>query len=86
MTPKGHAIPSKTQLLSYGTPAFAGGFLLSKESAPDFLMREERTMEKSCWRSFRFRRLESDAFDSFKPSAANGYFSLTTVTPFSPSP
>lgn len=22
MTPKGHAIPSKTQLLSYGTPAF----------------------------------------------------------------
>lgn len=25
MTPKGHAIPSKTQLLSYGTPAFAGG-------------------------------------------------------------
>ena len=28
MTPKGHAIPSKTQLLSYGTPAFAGGYLL----------------------------------------------------------
>lgn len=27
MTPKGHAIPSKTQLLSYGTPAFAGGVL-----------------------------------------------------------
>ena len=27
MTPKGHAIPSKTQLLSYGTPAFAGGIL-----------------------------------------------------------
>lgn len=27
MTPKGHAIPSKTQLLSYGTPAFhEGGF------------------------------------------------------------
>ena len=25
MTPKGHAIPSKTQLLSYGTPALAGG-------------------------------------------------------------
>lgn len=25
MTHKGHAIPSKTQLLSYGTPAFAGG-------------------------------------------------------------
>lgn len=25
MTPKGHAIPSKTQLLSYGTPAFAMG-------------------------------------------------------------
>ena len=25
MTPKGHAIPSKTQLLSYGTPAFAAG-------------------------------------------------------------
>ena len=24
MTPKGHAIPSKTQLLSYGTPAFSG--------------------------------------------------------------
>ena len=27
MTPKGHAIPSKTQLLSYGTPAFAGGVI-----------------------------------------------------------
>lgn len=27
MTPKGHAIPSKTQLLSYGTPAFARGLL-----------------------------------------------------------
>ena len=27
MTPKGHAIPSKTQLLSYGTPAFGGVFL-----------------------------------------------------------
>ena len=27
MTPKGHAIPSKTQLLSYGTPAFARGCL-----------------------------------------------------------
>lgn len=27
MTPKGHAIPSKTQLLSYGTPAFCRGFL-----------------------------------------------------------
>lgn len=25
MTPKGHAIPSKTQLLSYGTPAFSAG-------------------------------------------------------------
>ena len=25
MTPKGHAIPSKTQLLSYGTPAFGRG-------------------------------------------------------------
>lgn len=25
MTPKGHAIPSKTQLLSYGTPAFPPG-------------------------------------------------------------
>lgn len=25
MTPKGHAIPSKTQLLSYGTPAFGVG-------------------------------------------------------------
>lgn len=25
MTPKGHAIPSKTQLLSYGTPAFLRG-------------------------------------------------------------
>lgn len=25
MTPKGHAIPSKTQLLSYGTPAFTRG-------------------------------------------------------------
>ena len=28
MTPKGHAIPSKTQLLSYGTPAFAAALLL----------------------------------------------------------
>ena len=28
MTPKGHAIPSKTQLLSYGTPALAEGVLL----------------------------------------------------------
>ena len=28
MTPKGHAIPSKTQLLSYGTPALGGAFLL----------------------------------------------------------
>lgn len=28
MTPKGHAIPSKTQLLSYGTPAFARGIFL----------------------------------------------------------
>lgn len=28
MTPKGHAIPSKTQLLSYGTPAFAGGVII----------------------------------------------------------
>ncbi len=27
MTPKGHAIPSKTQLLSYGTPALCGAFL-----------------------------------------------------------
>lgn len=27
MTPKGHAIPSKTQLLSYGTPALPGEFL-----------------------------------------------------------
>ena len=27
MTPKGHAIPSKTQLLSYGTPAFGPGVL-----------------------------------------------------------
>ena len=27
MTHKGHAIPSKTQLLSYGTPAFAAGLL-----------------------------------------------------------
>lgn len=26
MTPKGHAIPSKTQLLSYGTPALPGCF------------------------------------------------------------
>ena len=26
MTPKGHAIPSKTQLLSYGTPAFGLDF------------------------------------------------------------
>lgn len=25
MTPKGHAIPSKTQLLSYGTPALGEG-------------------------------------------------------------
>ncbi len=28
MTPKGHAIPSKTQLLSYGTPALQHLFLL----------------------------------------------------------
>lgn len=28
MTPKGHAIPSKTQLLSYGTPAFGGGLFI----------------------------------------------------------
>lgn len=28
MTPKGHAIPSKTQLLSYGTPAFGAGFFV----------------------------------------------------------
>ena len=28
MTPKGHAIPSKTQLLSYGTPAFCVGHFL----------------------------------------------------------
>ena len=27
MTPKGHAIPSKTQLLSYGTPAFRKSFV-----------------------------------------------------------
>lgn len=27
MTPKGHAIPSKTQLLSYGTPAFPKAYL-----------------------------------------------------------
>ena len=26
MTPKGHAIPSKTQLLSYGTPALLALF------------------------------------------------------------
>ena len=26
MTPKGHAIPSKTQLLSYGTPALPRRF------------------------------------------------------------
>lgn len=31
MTPKGHAIPSKTQLLSYGTPAFGGGRFFWKE-------------------------------------------------------
>lgn len=29
MTPKGHAIPSKTQLLSYGTPAFPNGVFSS---------------------------------------------------------
>lgn len=29
MTPKGHAIPSKTQLLSYGTPAFPACLLRS---------------------------------------------------------
>lgn len=28
MTPKGHAIPSKTQLLSYGTPALPGDVYL----------------------------------------------------------
>ena len=28
MTPKGHAIPSKTQLLSYGTPAFWGALFV----------------------------------------------------------
>lgn len=28
MTPKGHAIPSKTQLLSYGTPAFPQGLFV----------------------------------------------------------
>ena len=31
MTPKGHAIPSKTQLLSYGTPAFAGAFFTGEK-------------------------------------------------------
>lgn len=29
MTPKGHAIPSKTQLLSYGTPAFDRGLFFT---------------------------------------------------------
>ena len=40
MTPKGHAIPSKTQLLSYGTPAFAGGpfGLLCDYSSAKYLM------------------------------------------------
>ena len=32
MTPKGHAIPSKTQLLSYGTPAFDSGDFLPGDS------------------------------------------------------
>lgn len=32
MTPKGHAIPSKTQLLSYGTPAFCGALLRQREA------------------------------------------------------
>lgn len=35
MTPKGHAIPSKTQLLSYGTPAFSRPVFF-----PDFLRRK----------------------------------------------
>ena len=34
MTPKGHAIPSKTQLLSYGTPALGGGFFQRVAKAP----------------------------------------------------
>ena len=29
MTPKGHAIPSKTQLLSYGTPALFAVFFIA---------------------------------------------------------
>lgn len=39
MTPKGHAIPSKTQLLSYGTPALSGGHFLLRNFAgfvPEF--------------------------------------------------
>lgn len=35
MTPKGHAIPSKTQLLSYGTPAFGGDFLFDHRITTD---------------------------------------------------
>ena len=34
MTPKGHAIPSKTQLLSYGTPALSRDFV--------YYLREEK--------------------------------------------
>lgn len=33
MTPKGHAIPSKTQLLSYGTPAFPPGDFFVRKTA-----------------------------------------------------
>ena len=36
MTPKGHAIPSKTQLLSYGTPAFRRGAQTMQGGDPYF--------------------------------------------------
>ena len=43
MTPKGHAIPSKTQLLSYGTPALDGGVFLvflTKSESPGCFSRQ----------------------------------------------
>lgn len=42
MTPKGHAIPSKTQLLSYGTPAFQRCFFAARSSPQNFTMMSSR--------------------------------------------
>ena len=42
MTPKGHAIPSKTQLLSYGTPAFRRGDFVVWQAAHVSLVRRNR--------------------------------------------